>query len=62
MVLENILVTLKTMRDMVKVPIRGITARSRTEVNGVMVRKMEWGTCATTLTTSKGKGSGPATK
>ena len=62
MVLENILVTLKTMRDMEKVPIRGITARSRTEVSGVMVRKMELGTCATTLIISKGKGSGPVIK
>ena len=47
---------------MVKVHTRGITAPNPTEVNGAMVKKMEWATYVMTLTILKGKVSGLATK
>ena len=50
------------MRGMVRESTPGITAPNNTVDNGVMARKMAWGTCVTISTLSRRKDSGGATR
>ena len=49
-------------KGMVRESILGITAPNNTVDNGVMDRKMGWGTCVTISTLSRRKDSGGATR